>query len=197
MNQCTLKVCILVLALSSHLVCGIRTNVQQNKFIHSIRFRSVKCRSDNTTIFVKYCYLKAVSRDIVTLNLGTRYLVPYTKPFYVRSVFSYRYGTIFREIINTQCEACALVEGAEKNPLIKALHGMLRSRAPKLVTNCPAIGDWDLKNFTMDLNLVTSASMIFPEGIYKIDVTSFYNGSASYNFSGTAEIKSPLKESFG
>ena len=198
MSRCTLLTFYIILALNFHLICRTQSNVQDNKFMHGIRFKSVKCRSDNTTIFIKYCYLKAVSRKTVVLNVGIRYLIPYTKPFYSRSIFSYRYGNIFREIINThQIEVCALLEGADSNPLTKVLMDMLANKAPNLIHNCPFTGDWDLKNFTMDLNLVDKASMIFPEGIYKISSTMYYNGSATYNFSGTAEIKSPLKENFG
>jgi hypothetical protein len=197
MNWRDLKTSFIFFAVIFHQICKFESNDLGNKFIHGIRFRSVKCTSDNITILVKYCYLKAVSRKIVTLNLGLKYLVPYTKPLYVKSIFYYRYGTIFREILKVESETCSAYEEALTNPLSKVLMDMLKSRAPHLIQPCPYNGDWDLTNFTMDLNLVDKASMIFPEGIYRIDLSLNFNGSITYNFTGSAEIKSPLKESFG
>lgn len=197
MNWCNSKTCFIILALIFHQIYKFESIEQYNKHIHSVRFRSVKCTGDNKTIFVKYCNLKAVSRKIVTLNVGLKYLVPYMKPLYAKSVFYYRYGTIFREILKTEVESCSAFEGAQINPASKVLIDMFRSRSPHLIHSCPYYGDWDLKNFTMDLDLINKTSMVVPEGIYKTDFALYINGSITYNFTGTIEVKSPLKESFG
>lgn len=42
------------------------------------------CECDNKTVRNFFCYLKAVSRIIVTLNLGLELLVAYTKPIYMK-----------------------------------------------------------------------------------------------------------------
>jgi hypothetical protein len=158
----------------------------------------VKCQSDNKTIITKYCYLKAVSRKVVTFNIGIKFLVPYTKPFYGHSIFYYRYGTIFRQIIDVKkVEVCGILDGVDTNPLIKLLIDMIKNAAPHIIHNCPYKGDLDLKNFTFNLDLMDKATMLFPQGTYRIDTSLFLNGNSTFNFSGTCEVKSPLKESFG
>ena len=165
---------------------------------YGIRFKSVKCQSDNKTIMVKYCYLKAVSRKIVTFNVGLKYLIPHIKPLYLHAIFYYRYGTIFRQIIDLKkLEVCAILDGADTNPLIKLIIDMVKRKAPKMIHKCPYTGDFDLRNFTVDLDLIDKATMFFTEGTYRLDISFFFNDTKSLNVTGMAEIRSPLKESFG
>jgi len=139
-----------------------------------------------------------VSRKIVTSNVGVKLLVPYTRPIYGHTIIYYRYGTIFRQIIDTKkLEACAILDGVDTNPLVKLIVDTIKNLAPHLIHKCPYEGDWDLKNLTTDLDLVDKATMLFPEGIYRLELFVFFNDSSTFNISGTAEIKSPLKESFG
>ena len=165
---------------------------------YRIRFKSVKCQSDNKTILTKYCYLKPVSRNVVTFNFGIKLLVPYTRPIFGHIIIYYRYGTIFRQIIDTKrLEGCAIFDGADTNPLIRIIIDMIKTKAPNLIHNCPYEGDWELKNFTLNMDIVDKTTMLFPEGIYRLDLFIFFNDSSTFNFSGSSEVRSPLKESFG
>jgi len=176
----------------------IQPKVHDNFQNYGIRFKSVKCQSDNKTILIKSCYLKPVSRKVVTFNFGIKLLVSYKKPFFGHSILSYRYGTIYRQIIDMKkLEVCAILDGVDTHPMVKLIIDFMKSIAPKSVHKCPYEGDWDLRNFTINMDLFDRTSMLFPEGTYRIDTSVFFNGSTTLNFSGEAEIKSPLKGSFG
>ena len=176
----------------------IQSKSEDNFQYFGVKFKSVKCQSDNLTVYTKYCYLKAVSRKIVTFNLGVKLLVLLKKPFYGHGVVFYRYGTIFRQIIDVKkLEFCSILDGSDTNPFVKLMIVMLKIQAPHLIHKCPFNGDWDLRNFTVDSNLMDKVSMLFPEGTYRLDISAFINEKISFNFSGTADVKSPLKESFG
>ncbi|KAL7014214.1 hypothetical protein ACKWTF_015806 [Chironomus riparius] len=163
------------------------------------RFKSIKCQSDNITVITKYCYLKAVSRKVVTLNFGVKLLVLYSRPYYIHSVLNYRYGTIFRQIIDTKkIEVCGILDGIDTNPLVKLVFDMIKSRMPaNIFHKCPYTGDWDFNNFTLNLGLVDKATMLFPEGTYRADISLYFRDVITYNLSTTIEMKTPLKESFG
>ena len=169
-----------------------------DKYTEGTRFKSVKCQSDKTTISVRYCYMKAISVRIVTLNLGLTFLVPYTSPIYVQLILNYRYGTIFRQVIDThQHEWCAIMNGGDTNPIIKLTVDQLRKSAGSLFHKCPYEGDLDLNNVTIDEIYEKNEPFRFPEGTYRLDVIVCRNTSQAFKIDVTFENKSPLKESFG
>lgn len=170
----------------------------QDNFTYGLRFRSLECQSDNTTMILKYCYLKPLSRKTVGFNVGVKILKPLTNPFFLRCVFFYRYGTIFREIIDIRdFNFCDVFDQIKINPLIKLIYDMVKSSVPETIHECPYIGDWDMRNFTVDMNLVDKATMMFPEGIYRVNVFLTINGSLVHKTVTSLEAKSPLKENFG
>ena len=192
------RCCLLILAICVQICLVIQSKHEDNFKAVNVRFRSIKCQGDNKTISVKYCNLKAVSRKVVFLNVGIIFLVPFVYPYYTRGIVYYRYGTIEREAIDTKMiELCGFLGGGDKNLLVKLFIDMIGSRLPNLVHKCPYIGDFDLKNYTLNLDLVDRATMMFSQGIYRYDLFCFYNGSVALNVSTSIEIKSPLKESFG
>ena len=198
MNFRNFKTCLIIFAVIFHNFIEMKTKVEDNFNSIGLRYKSVKCQSDNTTIFVKYCYLKAISRKVVTFNIGIKFLVPYTQPFYAKGMVFYRYGTIFRQIIDLKTqEICSMLEGVDVNPLIKFLNDELMRKFPKLVHKCPYSGDVDLRNYTSDMEFVDRATMLLPQGTYRFDFSYFFNNSYTFNLTGVAEVKSPLKESFG
>ena len=167
-----------------------------NKF--GFRLKSVKWESDNKTSILKYCYLKAVSRKIVTFNFGVKLLVPFKKPIYAHGLAYYRYGTIFRQIIELEKrDLCSLLEGADQNPLGKLLFDIVLKKAPKMVQKCPFSVEWDLRNFTVDLDLINNASMMASQGTYRLDMSYFLKDISTFNVSLMTDITSPFKESFG
>lgn len=176
-------------------VCLIYAKFEDN---FHIRFRSVKCSSDNKTIVTNFCYLKAVSRKIVTLNVSLKLLVTYAEPIEGHLIIFYRYGTIFRQIIEIKRhEICSTFFGDDVNPLIKLVVQMIKNKAPNSIHKCPYSGDWSITNFTLDMEILDRATMLFPQGIYRADIAFYLSNSNTFNFTGMAEIKSPLKESFG
>ena len=192
------KYLIFIFAICTPIFLEIQSKTEDNFQYVGIRFKSVKCQSDNISIIAKYCYLKAISRKVVVFNLGLKLLVPYKKPFFGHAILYYRYGTIFRQIIDTKkLELCGILDGVDTNPLIRLIVDMVKSIAPNEVHNCPYEGDWDLRNFTLNLDLVDKATMLFSQGIYRWDYSSFYNNSKAFNVSLIFETKSPIKESFG
>ena len=58
----------------------------------------------------------------MTGNFSFKFLEPLKKPFTIQMILYYRYGTIFRQIIDTnQNECSSYMEGAGGNPLIKTI----------------------------------------------------------------------------
>ena len=169
-----------------------------DKYVDGARLKSIKCQADNTTIFFNYCFMKAISRKKVAMNIGLKFLIPYTKPCYVQFILNYRYGTIFRQVIDThQHEWCEIMAGKASNPFIDSILGVLSNGSPNLFHKCPYEGDLDLKNVTNDGNNFDDQSKHFPEGTYRIDVFVFKNEKQTAKLSIHYENKSALKESFG
>lgn len=170
----------------------------QESFTNGLRLKSIKCQADNQTMQVKYCFLKALSRKVVTFNIGVLLLIPFDKPYYLQIVIFYRYGTIFRQVIDTKrIEVCGLMNGIDTNPLIKLFVDMINNQAPNVLHKCPYTGDFDLKNFTFNTDIIDKNTMIFPQGVYRCDYFVFLNEASTLNLSAVGEIKSKLKESFG
>jgi len=191
------KYCLFILAYFAQFFYETQSKNDGN-FVYGVRFKSTTCEADNKTILTNYCYLKAVSRKIVTFNLGLKFLVPYKKPFFGHIILYYRYGTIFRQIIDTKVfEVCVNVDGSDTNPFVKLVIDFIKNQAPNTIHKCPYKDDWELKNFTLNMDLIDKASKIFPQGIYRWDFSAYLNDIKTLNVSIIFEAKSPIKESFG
>jgi len=59
--------------------------MNQENFIGGIRFKSLTSDADNKTLSVNFCYLKAVSRNVVTANVGVKILNTLEKPLVTSS----------------------------------------------------------------------------------------------------------------
>ena len=167
-----------------------------NQYKVGVRFRSVKCSFDNYTVLLKGCYLKAYSRRLVTLNLYGSFGKPLKKPCYFQFILFYRYGNIYREVIDSKKrEWCAIMDGVQTHPYINLLIAQLKDSAPKLFHKCPYIGEHNLYNISVNED---KAFDLFPQGYYKIKVLT-HNSSNILVFQMDLhfEIKSVLKESMG
>jgi hypothetical protein len=170
----------------------------KENFTSGVRLTSAKCESDNTTFRFTFCNLKPVSRKVVVLNLGLEFLVPYPKPIYSQIIVFYRYGNIFREIINThKIEMCELIDGTASNPIFKLIFEWINSAAPDFLHKCPYTGKLNLTNYSMDFETLDKTTMLFPEGTYKSVTDFFLKDTKTITFTITYEIKSSLKELFG
>lgn len=162
-----------------------------------IRPNGLTCITDNKTVVVKYCYLKPYSRYLVTLNLGLTFLIPLQKPFYIQMIVFYRYGTIFRQVIDTkENEWCGYMEGKDVNPLTKVVADYINSTFPEIIHKCPYKGDFELLNYTCSNSLIPNALM-FPQGVYRLEIIAQKNNATVVHVKIKVEITSIFKESFG
>jgi len=186
--------------LVTFLIYALKVDTKSSKdYVDGVRFKSIKCQGDNnTTILFKECFMRAVSRQIVTLNVNLVYLIPYTKPFFVQLIVNYRYGIIFRQVIDThQHEWCNIMNGGDAPILISYIVKLLRKSGPSLFHTCPYEGELDFRNVTIDASQYGNHSSIFPAGTYRLDLFVTVNKTQTVKIFVTYEVKSPLKESFG
>ena len=81
-------------------------------------------------------------------------------------ILHYRYGTIYREVIDTKKrEWCSIMDGMQTHMYIMLIIRQLKESAPKLFHKCPYQGDYQLYNITVD---ESKAFDLFPEGYYKL-----------------------------
>ena len=120
-----------------------------------VKVRKVACKfSDMSLIYPNYtCFAKVYSRNVST---ATVYYV-LRKPrfsFYVRNycagrefsqlffqiqgILSYRYGTIFREVIRgPKIEFCQAVKFANESKLVREFFKLTESSVPGMIHECP------------------------------------------------------------
>lgn len=173
-------------------------SVHKDNYNFGSRLNSLQCQIDNKSAIVKYCYLKAISRRIVYFNLGVTILKRVSRPIHIRLVIYYKYGTIFRQIMDTkQLEWCSIMDGTESNTLLKFLISQLKGSLDDLFHKCPYEGEMDLRNVTLDSSLYDKTTQLFPEGIYRGTIFIIKNDLELGKITVGLELKSPLKETYG
>lgn len=161
------------------------------------RFRSIECYADNYTTIVRHCYIKAISRQIATMNLLMSTIRTVHKPIYVQLILYYRYGTIYRDVIDTKrIEWCSIMDGVTSHLFLMQTIEQVKKIAGFAFRKCPYKADnIEMKNVTID---DSNFFDVFPEGIYKLSWLN-YNKTfdVMWSFNISVFIKSPLKESMG
>lgn len=163
-----------------------------------IRFRALECKStDNSTASFTFCNIKAYSRTFVALSFGIQTFRNFTNIF-VRLVVYFRYGIIYREVIDTKLiHWCPLMDGIGSNPFFTVLMDVIKKSIPNLFHKCPYGGVMEFKNITID-NEIAKKISIFPEGQYKYNVTIGDKPDRIVLILVTfVETRSPVKSSFG
>ena len=165
---------------------------------YNVRFRGIECLNmDNSTAYFTFCSVKSYSRTVTAMNFGVKFQKK-LKSIFVHLVASFRYGNIYREIVDTKLiNWCQIMAGADYNLFLKLILDMMRPSVPGLFHKCPYEGLMEFHNITLDVEMAKKIS-IFPEGQYKVN-TSISDGPdrvvlVLITFS---EIKSPIKTSFG
>lgn len=187
-----------ILLIFQQLSNGQRPLLPNEKNVNYIsKFRAVKCSSTkNSTASFTFCYIKSYSRTVSTLNFGikTEKLI---KPF-LQFIVSYRYGNIFREIMDTKViDWCPIMDGTNSNLLLKFLIDTISDSVPGLFHKCPYEGLMEFHNITINDEIAKKLS-IFPEGQYQYNVTiSDRPDNILLVLTVFVEVKSPLKSSFG
>ena len=129
--------------------CVVSAAKKSDNYDFGTRYTGIWCTVDNKTVSLKFCYLKAYSRRVVTGNIGVTFLRPLIKPTLVEMIYSYRYGTIYREVIHSpKIDWCTFMESGSTNPFILSVTNEFRDSAPNLFQKCPFTGDLDLINIT-------------------------------------------------
>lgn len=117
------------------------------------RFKSVKCVLLNSTVAkIRYCDLKPYTRTFVAFNVGVTHLIPLTKPievsccdfctwkisifFKVKGSSKYRYGLIYRDVINIDFDLCSIKDG-NPNLVAKVFNAVLKDSFSGLFKKCP------------------------------------------------------------
>ena len=174
----------------------VKSAKSTDSYVDGSRFKSIECTANNITAIVTYCYMKAVSRRIVTLNVGVKFLKPINKPIYVQIIVNYRYGLIYREVINTKKqEWCGIMDGKSTHPMLSQTIAQIKGSAPKLFHKCPYEGEVELKNVTLDDQ---KSFDVFPEGNYRFKLLiSEKDVKPYFSLILKLQFKSPIKESMG
>lgn len=133
-----------------------------------LRFRSVKCQNfDNSTAIFSFCFIKAYSPTVTTLNFRFEVFRD-LKTFFIQIIVDYRYGTVYREVLNTKLvDFCAMMESLDHNLLLKHIFDTVSGSMPKLFQKCPIERVGEFYNVTMDKEQAKKGPGFFPEGFYK------------------------------
>ncbi|KAL7011867.1 hypothetical protein ACKWTF_014497 [Chironomus riparius] len=169
---------------------------QTESFTNGTRFRSIECKADNLTSIFNFCYIKAVSRRVTTFNVGYKMLKPISKPFYIQLILYYRYGLIYREVIDTKKQDwCEIMNGKSTHLFISQTIAQVKEGAPFMFHKCPYEGEIVVRNLTLNDE---KGFDVFPEGIYKFSLLVFDKKFVKFSeIHVSARIKSHLKESMG
>ncbi|XP_070500695.1 uncharacterized protein [Chironomus tepperi] len=167
------------------------TSAKKNdeSFVEGVRYRGVKCKIDNQTLELKYCYVKAYSRKISLFSLGVKFINPVEKPIYVQIISNYQFGSGYREVVNSgRQEWCSVVEETSTNPFMKAVVEVVKDNpvARELFRQCPYSGDLEINNFS-----TTSLKMYdaLPAGLYRFDVNVFKDEKMIFTMKINEEVK--------
>ncbi|KAG5666726.1 hypothetical protein PVAND_014738 [Polypedilum vanderplanki] len=160
----------------------------------SAKWKAIKCQADNKTIVLRYCYLKAYSRYVSTANIGITLKTPIVKPFYCQMIVNYRYGTIYRQYIDTkQRELCSFLSGVDGHPLMTTSLASVFDSVFDMIHECPYSGDLDFRNITYnDMGgHMESENMLIPRGTYRFDNIFYKNGKRVFYHNLTIEFTQP------
>jgi len=175
---------------------SMRPGDDVSKYI--IRFRGIECLStDNSTGYFTFCFIKSYSRTTTTMNFGLK-VQKKVKSIFVQLVASFRYGNIYREVVDTkQMNWCQIMDGVDYNLFLKLVLDMIRPSIPGLFHKCPYEGVMEFHNITLDTDVAKKVTL-FPEGQYKYNITIYDSPNRIVLVLVVfTEVKSPLKSSFG
>jgi hypothetical protein len=193
-----MKIFIIFLISISQLNCQRPMKPGEDLSKYSAKFRGIECLStDNSTAAFKFCYVKNYSRKMSTLNFGIE-IQRKIQSIYIQLVASFRYGNIYREIVDTKLlNWCQIMDGADYNLFFKFILDIIRQSIPGLFHKCPYEGTLELNNITMFTEDALKIT-VFPEGQYKYNITiSDRPDRVVLILVVYTEIRSPVKNSWG
>jgi Protein of unknown function (DUF1091) len=163
----------------------------KDRFTTGTRFRAVECIGDNETISFDYCNVKAFSKISTVVNIAFNFLKEVQKPFYIQIIYSYRFGNIYRSMIDSKpIEFCAIMSGFSTNPILKLVTDQLLQAVPNVLHKCPyEKGPMVIQNLTT----LNELSNIFPRGLYRFELKLFKNTKEIANIKTFFEVKGQIQ----
>jgi hypothetical protein len=167
---------------------------------YTFRFKSAHCQNiDKSIVFVSKCFIKAYSRSVSAFTIGYVISEPLVRPIFIQVVLHYRYGTIYREIINShKRDLCEFLDDHRSNPILYMVLKPAFSSIPNFPKRCPITESADFANITIDNENMAKDQFRFPEGLY-LHVIKFFKPEEKLlvDVRFVLEAKSPEKKSFG
>ncbi|CAO1364310.1 unnamed protein product [Diamesa hyperborea] len=160
----------------------------------TIRYTKTECSSSNKSVDAYFCFVKAYSRSVTTLNFG----VNITKPLNfinILHIMEYKYGTIYRSVVETPVfEYCGIMAGISSNIIMNMTMTVLKESVPDLFHECPYSGRLTAYNMTMKVDKLFS---IFPSGDYRVHfVLSDKTDPKLFHLTFYHTVRSSIKTSF-
>lgn len=137
------------------------------------RIKSVECSSfDNKSLSADFCYIKAYSRKLTTLNMKFNFHRKFSKPFYIQYIIGRKTsGNDCQNLFKSDfIEVCGLMDGLDANPLIKNIIHVMNETAPQLFQKCPYDGELIVTNATFQIE---KGIIAFPTGTYCTETNVF------------------------
>lgn len=98
----------------------------------------MKCISSNQTFIVGFCYVKAVSRKVTTVNVDISIIRDIDEPVLLSIEAYFRYSLTFRKMMGSEINACDFVGMATDSPLAWIIsQNMKEQKFWHLVHPCP------------------------------------------------------------
>jgi hypothetical protein len=161
----------------------------------NMKFKSAKCKLFDTSYGnVSKCYVKAINRNVSTLNIEAFIHKVVRAPIFIECKAYYRFNTITRQIYpTTTFDFCAVMRGdglVEKLTLF--VISFFRDSIPQLFHKCPFYGPLSLPNITLTVIKDLPVDKLFVAGIYKVGVCIINNNTRVFNLDVQVEIASRL-----
>ncbi|CAG9811128.1 unnamed protein product [Chironomus riparius] len=134
-------------------------------------FKSVVCDNfaDNL-MHLRNCSVKAYTRNFTTLNFGLSFRQSIKKPIFMKIVLMYRYGNIYRDVLNKIIEICSIFANLDANPVFLSYIDIFEKSVKSHFHKCPYSGSDDYMNLTIDESSHRN-NFLNPEGFFKVCVT--------------------------
>jgi Protein of unknown function (DUF1091) len=171
MSKVLLKIFILLLSVS------VLQAKKQEKSRKIPVLRAVRCKSDNYTIKVNKCFIKAISKRDVSLSLSLDISKLGNKKILFEITVNFRVNNVYRKMMSTnRLDWCVIMEGTS-NPIIQAMLREMGDSA-KVLHKCPYDGKFELLDFLPS----NAESTFLPEGMYRYDLNVYLEDTEIIDF---------------
>ncbi|CAO1349163.1 unnamed protein product [Diamesa hyperborea] len=177
------------------LYVGLSLSVRFRGDDFTVRFNKAVCNSSGISTTSHFCYVKAYSRTLTTLNIGYN-LTRNLDNFFVKHRLEYKYGTIYRTVMNPAAiNWCSLMNKTTENLFFKVTMEIVEKSIPELIHTCPYNGEIKALNMSLDPE---KFGAVYPQGEYRNFWRVFDDKDSNiYSVTFITTMQSPIKSSFG